>query len=272
MSFNILQILKSTNDYSQNGKVHYVAKFQADTESDLPQQEQTNYFIDLGSTCHVVETNSDFAIKSNGVWVLQSEITTAYTKAETDALLSAYQPLLTFDSVPIENSQNPVYSGGVYNPIQKAIADLVVDKAGKNRLQNTGTTTTVGGEVTFTVNADGSITAEPIATVTSNRSFTWISSLPAGEWHFSTNNPLSDVSPAPCFAAINKSGAQIANDFSNQVFSREESTNYQFQFTIRTSATVGERYTFYPMICLPIEYAISDKYIPYASGGSHGDY
>lgn len=263
MSFNILQILKSTNDYSQDGKVHYVARFQADTESDLPQQEQTNYFIDLGSTCHVVETNADFAIKSNGVWVLQSEITTAYTKAETDALLSGYQPLLTFDSVPTENSQNPVYSGGVYNPIQKAIADLVVDKSGKNRLQNNGISTTVGNEVEFTVNSDGSVTATILQEVTAARSISWYFNCPAGTWLFSTGQNLSGASPSPCFAYLRYSGATIARDYENIPFSMASADTVQCYIQFRTSAVIGETYTFYPMICLPIEYAISDKYIPY---------
>lgn len=262
MSFNILQILKSTNDYTQNGKVHYVAKFQADTESDLPQQEQTNYFIDLGSTCHVVETNADFAIKSNGVWVLQSEITTAYTKAETDALLALKQNLLTFDSVPVENSQNPVYSGGVYNPIQKALADLVVDKAGKNRLQNNGVSTTVGNEVTFTINADYSVTAEVIATTTAARALSWYFDCPAGNWHFSTNQAQSGASPAPCYAYLYDAGG-IANDYNNQVFTMAENKSIRCFIQIRTGTQAGETFTFYPMICLPIEYAISDKYIPY---------
>lgn len=274
MGFNILQVIKSTPSYVSPYKSLYVVRFQVDTESDLPAREQTDYIIDLGSTAHVVDTNSEYAIKSNGTWVLQYEGTAAYTKAEIDEMFEDvddkfddYQPLLTWDNVPTEDSTNPVYSKGIYYPLLTYINETFIDLPTKNRLQNTGVTATVG-EVTFTVNDDGSITAVASSVPAQNRSFTFISSLPAGTWYYSTNQPLSGVSPAPCFSAINKSGAQIANDFNNQVIERDESTNYQFQFTIRNTAEVGTPYTFYPMICTPIEYAMSNKYIQYTANRS----
>ena len=264
MSFNILQIVKTTPNYETPYKTLYVAHFQADTESDLPAREQTNYIIDLGSTCHVVETNADFAIKSNGSWVLQSQIETAYTKAETDALLALKQNLLTFDSVPVENSTNPVYSGGVYNPIQKALAELVVDKSGKNRLQNNGVSATVGNEVTFTINADYSITAEVIATTTAARAISWYVTIPAGSWIFTTNQPLSGASPAPCFAYL-YTNETIALDYGERrYFTINEDTYLRCFVQLRKDVPTGETFTFQPMVCLPIEYAISDKYVPYA--------
>ena len=185
--------------------------------------------------------------------------------ASLAAALAAKQDELNFDIKPVENSQNPVYSGGVY-PLQAALA-LVVDAdcMHKNVLQNTAETTTVGNEVTFTVNADGSVTATTIATVTTNRYLSWISAVPAGVWWFSTSQPQSGTSPAPCFAAINKSGTQRANDFNNQTLTVEEATNFQFQICIRTGVSSGQSFTFYPMLCHPEWYAISNKYVPYQS-------
>ncbi len=88
MGFNIIQLKKSTPNYSAPYKSLYVAHFQADTQADLPAREQTDYIIDLGSTAHVVDTNADYAIKTNGTWVLQNADGTAgYTQAEVDQLI-----------------------------------------------------------------------------------------------------------------------------------------------------------------------------------------
>lgn len=236
-----------------------------DTLSDLPANVDaiSGYRLSIGCTADIIDTAARYRMDSSGSWHVQEQGTDFYTKSEIDTMMAAKQNTLTFDPVPVEDSTNPVYSGGVFYPIQQALADLVVDLTGKNRLQNTGVTTTVDGEVTFTVNADGSIDAEPIAPVTANRNFNFVSSLPAGTWHYSTGQALSGVTPAPCFSVINKSGSQLANDFSSQVFTYAEATNFQFRVTIRTSAVVGEIYHFEPMICLPVEYAISPKFIPY---------
>lgn len=121
MAFNIIELKQSTPNYESPYKSLYVAHFQVDTEADLPAQEQSTYIIELGSTAHVVDTNSEYAIKSNGTWVLQYEGTAAYTKAEIDALLDDKQDELTFDASPTSGSQNPVYSGGVFTALQDKI-------------------------------------------------------------------------------------------------------------------------------------------------------
>lgn len=261
-----VKILQTYWQYYDSGisRVQIRCHMVVDTVSNLPGIDDISGFrLTVGSTADVIDTAAQYRLNFDGNWYVQQQGTDFYTRAQIDSMLAAKQDLLTYDAVPVQDSTNPVYSGGVFYPIQQALADLVVDLPGKNRLHNTGSTTTIGSEVTFTVNADGTIDAEPIASVTANRSFTWISTLPAGTWHYSTGQPLSGVTPAPCFSAINKSGSQIANDFSNQVFSRAESTSYQWQFTVRTTATVGEIYTFKPMICLPVQYAISPVFVPY---------
>lgn len=44
-----------------------------------------------------------------------------YTKAEIDVLLAQKQNVLTFDSVPTENSSNPVTSDGIYEAVGSVV-------------------------------------------------------------------------------------------------------------------------------------------------------
>lgn len=72
------------------------------------------------------------------------------------------------DNAPTENSEKPVKSKGVYSALESNSAESTsllkstVGWTGKNLLKITATTQTING-VTFTVNADGSITANGTA-------------------------------------------------------------------------------------------------------------
>lgn len=274
MGFNILQVIKSTPNYVSPYKSLYVAHFQVDTESDLPAREQTDYIIDLGSTAHVVDTNSEYAIKSNGTWVLQYEGTAAYTKAEIDDMFEDvddkfddYQPLLTWDNVPTENSTNPVYSKGIYYPMLTYINETFIDIPTKNRLQNNGVSTTVANEVEFTVNPDYSVTATVIATTTGARSLSWYFTCPAGTWLYTTGQTASGAYPAICYSYLYDTSG-IANDYSGNTFTMEEDKSIRCFIQIRSSTPAGTVLTFKPMICTKIEYEMSNKYIPYDNSGN----
>lgn len=72
-----------------NGVVYRLVELECDAVSDLPAQAQTGWNIMTGSKAHVIDTNSWYAIKSTGAWVLQnSDGTAGYTKEEIDALLA----------------------------------------------------------------------------------------------------------------------------------------------------------------------------------------
>jgi len=58
---------------------------------------------------------------------IRSLVQTCYTKIETNALLDAKQDVLTFDNAPIENSTNPVKSGGVYTALSGKQDTLTYD-------------------------------------------------------------------------------------------------------------------------------------------------
>lgn len=88
MSFALVELIKSTPNYETPFKTKYIARFVCDTLGDLPQREQNDYIIDIGSTCIVVETNSEYRVSSAGTWYLVAAGVDVYTKSEVDALLS----------------------------------------------------------------------------------------------------------------------------------------------------------------------------------------
>lgn len=87
MAFYLINIAKSENDYNTGIPTIY-GHFECDSVSDLPAQNQTTYKIGIGSTAHIIDTNSEYAITSVGVWYVQETGTDVYTKSEVDTLLS----------------------------------------------------------------------------------------------------------------------------------------------------------------------------------------
>lgn len=91
------------------------------------------------------------------------------TETGLTTALQGKQDTLTFDDTPTEDSSNPVTSDGIKDAIDDTAADIyeVMGKNGaKNLLPNNAATKTVNG-ITFTVNSDGSVTANGTATSTS---------------------------------------------------------------------------------------------------------
>lgn len=237
-----------------------------DTVANLPGIDDiTGYRLTAGCVADIIDTAARYKLNFDGNWYVQESGTDFYTKAQIDAMLEDvdekfddYQPLLTFDSIPTENSNNPVYSGGAWS-----IVEALTNRPGKNRLQNNGVSTTAGGEVEFTVNADGTVTAEVIATTTAARSLSWYFNCPAGTWQYSTGQAASGAYPAICYSYLYDNSG-IANDYSGEAFTMEEDKSIRCFIQIRSNTPAGTVLTFKPMICLPIEYAISPKYVPYA--------
>lgn len=181
------------------------------------------------------------------------------------AALGAKQDALEFDEVPTENSTDVMLSGGVY-PLMDALGHIVdTECMHKNVLQNLAETTTVGSEVTFTVNADGTITATCIAATTGSRQLNWYVTLPKGTWHFSTEQAQSGGGSAPCHAYLYTS-TTIARDYGDmQNFVLAEDTTLRCYISIRSGQAQGTVFTFKPMVCYQSYYAMSTKYVPYTA-------
>lgn len=193
-----------------------------------------------------------------------------YDDTEVRGLIATKQDALQYDDKPTENSQKMVKSGGLF-PIQNALAAIIDSDYKQNVLAPRDTDTTVANEVSFHVNADGSITATVIAETTAARALNWYATLPAGTWWFSTNQPQSGgpTKPCQCYLYIGSSpdGETIAYDHDegslDQEFTLESDTYLRCFIQLRKNVAQGTVLTFYPMVCKPEWYAVSDKYKPY---------
>lgn len=137
MSFYLLNASNKENDYT-TGIPIITAHFECDTVADLPTLSQPNYTARIGSTAHIIDTNSTYAVQSNGTWCVQETGTDVYTKSEIDSMFTnltapntgglptyiseisqingvIYPITGTIDQTPTAASNNPVRSGGVVN-------------------------------------------------------------------------------------------------------------------------------------------------------------
>ncbi|MBQ4095707.1 MAG: hypothetical protein IJC65_04685 [Oscillospiraceae bacterium] len=150
-------------------------------------------------------------------------------------------------------------------PIEiESVASPVVTISGKNLLKNTATTQTVNG-VTFTVNSDGSITANGTATASFSIALGKDIILPAGDYIVSGGKEKNAriefraTKPDGSTTGGNDVGSGVNVTITDDVVSSKVTL-------VVISATVFNNYTFQPMIRLA---SVSDgTYEPYKEGQS----
>jgi hypothetical protein len=167
-----------------------------------------------------------------------------------------------------EITDNTFESYALPNPELTASEIELVDNGAKNKFSGTYTSQTRSG-IAFTVNADGTITANRVSSSNSaanmpSTSFT----LKAGTYVFSCSpNPQRDVTYDSYVYNIDAS-ATIARDNPNDppgnVFTITQDT------TVRVNVRVASGYAasnliFSPMICSLAEWNVSKKFVPYVS-------
>lgn len=150
------------------------------------------------------------------------------------------------DNTPTENSEKPVKSKGVYEVVEQIYADNGVLGA-KNLLPNNATNQTVNG-VTFTVNADGSVTAN--GTATADSYFAWDTGL-------TLNIEINEVS-VPTKNGYTISGCDDAENAKYYVGLTSANRGY---IVVKNGITVSNK-VFYPMLRLASD--PDDTYVPYA--------
>jgi hypothetical protein len=175
---------------------------------------------------------------------------------------SDFQTVLTFDNAPTENSNNPVKSGGVYSANQTLTNRVKGNwsEGGKNLLPNNATTQTING-VAFTVNSDGSITANGTATRNTNLLVGNLNNISNGDYIL-TGCP-SGGSGSTYYLALYQSDVIDTSDRGNgKTFTKTNAmTNTNVSIVIANGVTVSNL-TFYPMIRLASD--TDDTYVPYA--------
>lgn len=82
----------SLRDYiekvSGDGKKHIIAELDVDTAAELPSQEWSGYFLEMGSIAHDISTGDFYCINSEGTWYNQDGTGAYSDNAEQAAALN----------------------------------------------------------------------------------------------------------------------------------------------------------------------------------------
>lgn len=158
-------------------------------------------------------------------------------------------------------SDNPLKNLVIYGNASLEIENPTVKITGKNLLENTATTTTVQG-ITFTINADGTITANGTATSSFSRTINNNIILPVGKYIVSggkETNARIELTATKTDGSTY--GVQVTDVEKNITIT--DDVSFCKMILVVISGTALNNYTFYPMIRLA---SISDStYEPYKS-------
>ena len=253
-----------------SGRSIAVVSLWVDTAASLPAAnayQSDGFILGMGSEGNCIDSGDKYRMDSSGAWQITQAGTGTYTKEEIDTLLAAKQNVLTFDTVPTENSQNPVTSGGVWSPLAE-----LVDAGAKNICNMSASvfdSKTYDG-VTVTRNDETITVSDTSGNVTNN--FFNVYVFGTGQY-----NPDRTIPPGQWVAMFYGSGAGIdklslaSND--DSIITRGR-VNEPVEFTITSDSEHNllrlyvEKNTTYDcdikiMICSKAAWDISHRYIPY---------
>lgn len=178
---------------------------------------------------------------------------TTYNKTEVDAALAAKLNTSDVDAALNGTSTNPVQNKVVQAPVAR-----LVDAGAKNLLNHTAYTRTVNG-VTYTVNADRSITITSDGTNTQSLLYlTTNYPLAAGKYILAG---CTGGSPTKYDMRVKVNDTITINYDGGTAFS-SDGTPIEASIVVRASQTLNV--TINPMICTAEDYAISPEFVPYA--------
>jgi hypothetical protein len=191
----------------------------------------------------------------------KADKSTTYTKGQVDTALATKLNKSDVDASLSSTSTNPVQN----KAIQAPLAELI-DNGAKNLLKITATSQTING-VTFSVNDDGTITANGTATA-DNVSFFVNTDVSA--------SILRSVKFTGCPAGGSDSTYQMIleqNGYPYSSIAFDRGSGYDLSYTgnvnvacyiqIKSGITVNNL-VFKPMICTAEDWAVSHKFAPYA--------
>lgn len=224
-----------------------------DTAADLPAQAGgiSGYYLEQGSCAHVIDGNQLYVMTSSGSWILQdmTPYNNVYTKIEVDNLLTPItddiQTLYTQDSV-----------------IRGNISALINDSA-KNRLNVFATASQTINGVTWTINADGTVTANNTATA---NSFLYLipnnSNIAFGEGTHISGCPAGG-SASTYEIQVAMAGGTTYHDYGDGEFIPFDYVYRYFVCCVRNGYTANNL-VFRPMICDSWKYLLTPVFVPYS--------
>lgn len=160
------------------------------------------------------------------------------------------------------------------NPVITPALIEQVDSGAKNLLRNTAVTTTAANGLTYTVNADKSVTVTGNASAyyafTIAGSRTYANAMPLKRGTYIIKAGIAFDSSKPIFiqfGVMTSSGASISwqniYDTNKELVVNNDTTRIVYELYNPSGSYSGYNATFYPMICTAADYAVSPKFVPY---------
>ncbi len=204
---------------------------------------------------------ADYVTSTNLTTILADYV----TETDLETALAEKQDTLTFDNAPTANSDNPVKSGGVYAD-EKAIYEVMGKNGAKNLIPypyyNESPRTTNG--ITFTVNADGSVTASGTASADAYFRCTYTT----GDKHIALEAGVDYILSGTGNAKVavilrNSEGSNVASGRANDVtYSCTTSGDYDIILAVDNGTDLTTPLTIYPMFRYASD--TDNTYQPYA--------
>lgn len=247
----------------------FYAEFECDTTADLPDQVKTvdtatvkgTITLVVGSKAHVIDTNKEYKLKSDGTWVEQNEAARSdvYTTGQVNDLLQ--------DMADAQANVDLAQDADI-NANTDAIKALVDNPEPKNVLNLLSATTQTIGGITFTVNPDFSITMEGSNTSGSAVFFSIPVVIQPGQYYFSGMPEAGGSSSYRLeLRRPTATGTVSITCEGTSPVSWAPTEEYTGYFNIRVAAGYNfgnyETRTVKPMIDLRWKHNISSEYVPY---------
>lgn len=243
---------------------------QSNARTNINAQESLSFNGTYNASTNKVATESTVTNAINALDVSSQGGAGKYISeiSETNGKISATPTTMDTSLSNSSTNNNCPTSKTVYNDQQRQDAALVEveNKGAKNLFPNNAASQTVGG-VTFTVNSDGSITANGAKTNNDWFILSTDNKLKADTYVLSSGlTPQSDMNIRVIITTTNILGSAImATEGERQVHIKQLTSDYTglyYAIRISSGATVNN-IVFKPMICTKAEWDISQDYVPY---------
>lgn len=250
--------LEQTEIYTTgDSTTHVRAYLICDTVSDLPGiNDISGYTLEMGSRALVIQDAAKYCMQSDGTWTLQ-------VTADVQSIITQLSDI--DDRLQDTTADASWAKSQVENFVKPALIS-VINRGPKNALDLSAAQTATDNGVTFTVNADSSITITGSAVPPNNGWFIVQVSIPDGVYIFSgipedggTSSYRQEIRTSPRGSVVGVN----ADAAGNSITISGGATLY-YHIRAASGYDFGAGVTVRPMLSIPAEYKITQDYVPYS--------
>lgn len=245
-----------TEIYTINdGTTHIRARLAVDSSSELPgPSDLSGYTLEQGSSARAIDDASEWMMQGDGTWSLQRS-------ADLSSIINQLSQIE--DDLHDAATDAAWAKSQVDDFIYPALISLI-DRGAKNALDLSAAQTVTDAGVTFTVNADSSITCTGISSATA-----WIHvpvTIPPGTYYVTGMPEDGSASTYRIDFRLTPTGTTIfvADTEAPKTWTLAAAWSGYFNVRVGSGYDFGAGKTVRPMLSQPDQYNISDVYVPYS--------